>query len=135
MPLSLNEPRTVLNFLKSSYVDPNGVPVNPKGYFANERTFLHWQNLTLILGGLGIGLVNFGSTLGQISGVIFTAISIFFSFYALIQYYKRSDLLAQKTNGDSYEDLGGALLMVFIVFVAVGINFGIHFLSSTRIDL
>jgi hypothetical protein len=85
----------------------------------------------MVLGGLGIALVNFSTSLGQISGIVFTTISIFFSIYALLQFYKRSDLLAQKSKGDVYEDLEGALLMVFIVFVAVGINFGLHFVHHS----
>lgn len=31
MPLKLNENRNILNFLKSSHIEVNGVPVNPKG--------------------------------------------------------------------------------------------------------
>jgi uncharacterized membrane protein YidH (DUF202 family) len=34
--------------------------VEPKVFFANERTFLSWLNFTVILGGLAIGLLNFG---------------------------------------------------------------------------
>ncbi|KAJ3304788.1 hypothetical protein HDV03_002329 [Kappamyces sp. JEL0829] len=122
--------RSLFNFLSSAQVKEGQVPVNPKGYFANERTFLHWQSLCLVLGGLGIGLVNFSSTLGQASGVIFTVVAMGFSLYALVQYLQRSDLLSEKSKGLSYEDISGALLMVFVVFIAIGINFGLHFLSE-----
>ena len=36
------------------------VRVEPKVSFANERTFLSWLHFTVILGGLSVGLLNFG---------------------------------------------------------------------------
>lgn len=36
------------------------VRVEPKVSFANERTFLSWLHFTVVLGGLAIGLLNFG---------------------------------------------------------------------------
>ncbi|KAJ3257585.1 hypothetical protein HK103_004494, partial [Boothiomyces macroporosus] len=66
--LQIGEKRTIFNFWKSA-AKTQEIPPNPKGFFANERTFLHWLNLILILGSLGIGLVNFGDAFGQISGL------------------------------------------------------------------
>ena len=34
--------------------------VEPKVFFANERTFLSWLHFAVILGGLAVGLLNFG---------------------------------------------------------------------------
>ncbi|KAF7188960.1 Vacuolar transporter chaperone 1, partial [Pseudocercospora fuligena] len=39
--------------------------IEPKVFFANERTFLSWLNFTVILGGLAMGLLNFGDTVSQ----------------------------------------------------------------------
>lgn len=36
------------------------VKVEPKVSFANERTFLSWLHFTVVLGGLAVGLLNFG---------------------------------------------------------------------------
>lgn len=36
------------------------VRVEPKIAFANERTFLSWLHFTVVLGGLAVGLLNFG---------------------------------------------------------------------------
>ncbi len=84
----------------------------------------------MVLGGLGLGLVNFASSLGQISGVLFTAIAMSFSIYSLVIYLSRSDKLAMKKKGLEYEDITGSLLMVLVVFIAIGINFGLHFMSN-----
>ena len=40
--------------------------IEPKVFFANERTFLSWLNFTVILGGLAMGLLNFGDTVRNI---------------------------------------------------------------------
>ena len=40
------------------------VRVEPKVSFANERTFLSWLHFTILLGGLSVGLLNFGDKVG-----------------------------------------------------------------------
>jgi hypothetical protein len=99
--LQKNEKRGIQNFWKSA-ASKEGIPINPKGYLANERTFLHWLTLCLVIGALGIGLINFGTKFAQISGLIFTMISIGFMFYSLVQYHCRQDLLEEK--GKEYLD-------------------------------
>jgi uncharacterized membrane protein YidH (DUF202 family) len=126
--LQQNEPRGLLNLLKSSALS-HEIPVNPKGHFANERTFLHWMSMNLIIGGLGIGLINFGNKFAQISGVVFMGIVLYFSMYSLIQYHKRADLLAEKAKGARFEDINGVLAMVVVIFVGVMINFILNFIS------
>jgi SPX domain protein involved in polyphosphate accumulation len=67
------------------------VRIEPKVFFANERTFLSWLHFCIVLGGLALGLLNFGSdTVGQISGVIFTFVSMGFMIYALYLYQWRA---------------------------------------------
>lgn len=124
--LKEREARTISNMCKSSYVNEDA-RINPKGYFANERTFLHWQSLALTMGGLGIGLLNFGEIRAQLSGTVFCSIAMAFSIYSLSKYLERSDLLSSKQRGISYEDIRGSLLLVLVVFVAIGINFMLHF--------
>jgi hypothetical protein len=43
------------------------VRVEPKVAFANERTFLSWLHFTVILGGLAVGLLNFGDKASTLS--------------------------------------------------------------------
>jgi uncharacterized membrane protein YidH (DUF202 family) len=53
------------------------IRVEPKVFFANERTFLSWLNFTVMLGGLSLGLLNFkNDSIGMISGIIFTLIAV-----------------------------------------------------------
>lgn len=43
------------------------VRVEPKVSFANERTFLSWLHFTVVLGGLAVGLLNFGDKVCKFS--------------------------------------------------------------------
>jgi hypothetical protein len=80
------------------------VRIEPKVFFANERTFLSWLHFCIVLGGLALGLLNFGDTVGQISGLLFTAVAMLFMIYALFLYQWRADKIRNR----------GMILLVFI---------------------
>ncbi|KXN71568.1 hypothetical protein CONCODRAFT_38185, partial [Conidiobolus coronatus NRRL 28638] len=102
------------------------VRVEPKVFFANERTFLSWLNFTLVLGSLALGLLNFGDRIGQISGLIFTLISIFVMIYSLYIYQWRAEMIRNREGGP-YDDRTGPIVLVAVIFTAVVINFWLRF--------
>jgi hypothetical protein len=53
------------------------VRVEPKVFFANERTFLSWLHFAVVLGGLAVGLLNFGDKVGKISAGMYTVVGEF----------------------------------------------------------
>lgn len=76
------------------------VRVEPKVFFANERTFLSWLHFCIVLGGLALGLLNFGDSVGQISGLLFTAVAMLFMMYALFLYQWRADKIRNRGTFD-----------------------------------
>ncbi|KAJ3248631.1 hypothetical protein HK104_007710, partial [Borealophlyctis nickersoniae] len=86
----------------------------------------------LILGGLSLALLNFGDRLGQIAGIVFGIVAIGFMLYALIQFWARADRLSKKERGVKFEDMTGALVLVAVVFLGVGINFGLRFINDRK---
>lgn len=72
------------------------VRVEPKVFFANERTFLSWLHFCIVLGGLALGLLNFGDTVGQISGGLFTGVAMMFMVYALGLYQWRAEMIRRR---------------------------------------
>jgi uncharacterized membrane protein YidH (DUF202 family) len=133
--LQEQEERTVWNAYKSSKIIAGQIPPNPKGFLANERTFLHWLNLVVVLCAIGLSLVN--SSLGSLftvlgtlfsSGILFTMIGSSFAAYALGMYHIRSNLLEGKQKGEKYEDIQAAVVLVIVVILSVGVNFILHFL-------
>ncbi len=55
----------------------------------------------IVLGGLALGLLNFGDRVGQISGLIFTMVAMLFMIYALFLYQWRAHKIRNRGNGKS----------------------------------
>lgn len=72
-------------------VKPRKAPikVEPKVFFANERTFLAWMHISIILAGASIAILAFtgeSTNLGkQIYGLIMLPVAIAFMVYAMYQ--------------------------------------------------
>ncbi|KAF8928111.1 hypothetical protein EDD21DRAFT_386388 [Dissophora ornata] len=101
------------------------VRVEPKVFFANERTFLSWLNFTVLLGSLAIGLLNFGDRIGRISAAVFTFVAVAVMIYALFTFHWRADRIRKRQPGPYDDRFGPTALCVFIVS-AIMINFGLR---------
>ncbi|KAI8902911.1 hypothetical protein BC833DRAFT_571089 [Globomyces pollinis-pini] len=104
------------------------VRVEPKVFFANERTFLSWLHFCIVLGGLALGLLNFGDAVGQIAGVMFTVVAMMFMFYALFLFQWRADKIRNRDAGP-YDDRVGPSVLVLVLFLAISANFYLKFTS------
>ena len=71
------------------------IKVEPKVFFANERTFLAWLHCAVLLAGASIAIMSFAETdlAGQLYGVILLPISIAFMTYAMSQCESESQLV------------------------------------------
>jgi hypothetical protein len=65
------------------------IKVEPKVFFANERTFLAWMHISIVLAGASIAILAFSSSeenIGkQIYGLIMLPVAISFIVYAMYQ--------------------------------------------------
>jgi len=96
--------------------------VEPKVFFANERTFLSWLNFTVILGGLAVGLLNFGDSVGRISAALFTIVAMAAMIYALITFHWRAKSIRQRGQG-GFDDRYGPTVLAGALLAAVIVNF------------
>lgn len=96
--------------------------VEPKVFFANERTFLSWLNFTVILGGLAIGLLNFGDKVGKISAGLFTLVAMMAMVYALFTFHWRAKSIRMRGQG-GFDDRLGPTILTLALFAAVVVNF------------
>lgn len=96
--------------------------VEPKVFFANERTFLSWLNFTVILGGLAIGLLNFGDRIGRISAGLFTLIAMAAMIYALVAFHWRAQSIRQRGQS-GFDDRFGPSVLAVALLAAVIVNF------------
>ncbi|OJD10812.1 vacuolar transporter chaperone 1 [Blastomyces percursus] len=96
--------------------------VEPKVFFANERTFLSWLNFTVILGGLALGLLNFGDRIGRISASLFTFVAMAAMIYALVTFHWRAKSIRQRGQG-GFDDRFGPSVLAIALLAAVIVNF------------
>ena len=96
--------------------------VEPKVFFANERTFLSWLNFTVILGALAIGMLNFGDRPAFYSAIIFTVISMAAMVYALWTYHWRARSIRRKGQA-GFDDRTGPTLLTIVLLLAMLVNF------------
>jgi len=102
------------------------VRIEPKVFFANERTFLSWLHLTVILGGLALGLLNFGDKISIAAATMFTAVAMMVMLYALGIYLWRARKIRKRESG-AYDDRYGPTFLCGILFVTVIVNFWLRF--------
>ncbi|KAJ2970573.1 hypothetical protein NUW58_g9652 [Xylaria curta] len=96
--------------------------VEPKVFFANERTFLSWLNFTVILGALAIGMLNFGDRPAFISAFLFTGVAMLTMIYALFTYHWRAKSIRVKGQA-GFDDRFGPTVLAIILLLAVIVNF------------
>lgn len=97
------------------------VRVEPKVYFANERTFLSWIHFSIFLGGISSALVGLGDSTARISGFLFGFVSIMFTMYALYLYRWRATRIRQRDPGP-YDDMVGPTMVSVVFLLAMTAN-------------
>jgi len=107
--------------------------VEPKVFFANERTFLSWLNFTVILGGLAVGLLNFGDRVGQISATLFTTIAMLAMLYALFTFHWRAASI-RKRGQAGFDDRYGPTILAVTLLAAIIVNLVLRFGDESGSD-
>ncbi|KAK3828237.1 MAG: vacuolar transporter chaperone 4 [Benniella sp.] len=92
------------------------VRMEPKVFFANERTFLNWLQFSVLLGSISLTLLNFGNNVTRISGAVLTIITLLAMIYALgIFHFRLSNILSEKSNRQFHDRWGPSVLCVFLI--------------------
>lgn len=100
------------------------VKIEPKVYFANERTFLAWIHMAVTLASISMAIVAFAEAneWSQIYGICLMPVAIGFCVYALWMFIKRAGMIRRKDPGP-YEDRAGPIALAFLLALAIIINF------------
>lgn len=98
------------------------VRIEPKVYFANERTFLSWIEIGILLSAMAGGLLNFGNDLAVEASVGFFFVAVATIIYSIFKYIQRMIAIREKAAADYYDKFGPAFICVSLA-VALGINF------------
>lgn len=97
------------------------VRVEPKVFFANERTFLSWVQFAIFLGGIGTAMLGLGEQKSTFSGVILISVSVIFSFYSLYLYLWRAGMIRKRHPGP-YDDIYGPPVLVCVFLLAMAFS-------------
>jgi uncharacterized membrane protein YidH (DUF202 family) len=90
--------------------------IEPKTYFANERTYLQWFNAGAVMGSVALALLAMPGN-GWYAGVVFLPLAVLLMLYALYTYQHRLRMIqARKMEG--YHDAWGPVVLTLALAVA-----------------
>lgn len=95
--------------------------VEPKVFFANERTYFSWMSFGTLISTFSLALFNAGDAVGKLSGIVYTLVSISTLLYGMGLYYRRRELIHNRAAGP-YDELMGPTVICFALMFAVGLN-------------
>lgn len=111
--------------------------IEPKIFFANERTFLHWLHHGVILASIASGVLAFSDNTGSEWGVWYALmlmpISLGFCLYALHTFLWRSDRIKSRIPG-RWDDPFGPMFLGSALVVILTINFVSKLVTIARAD-
>ncbi|KAH7925852.1 SPX-domain-containing protein [Leucogyrophana mollusca] len=105
------------------------VRVEPKVYFANERTFLKWLNFAVLIGTIATTLLNFvpaSDSKGLISAAMFTLAALLAIAYSAVIFVYRAIRLRSRSAEGLYYDKYGPTALCFVLLAALGTNIGLR---------
>ncbi|KAJ5272823.1 hypothetical protein N7478_007948 [Penicillium angulare] len=109
--------------------DTGPVRVESKVWLANQRTFIKWLHISILLSSLSLGLYNAAGKHNQIAkalAAVYTFFALFSAAWGWYMYEKRSRLIRQR-SGKDLDNLFGPLLVCLGLAVALVLNFAFKY--------
>lgn len=103
------------------------VKIEPKVFFANERTFLAWLHLSIVLAGASIAILAFAdetNPFGQLYGIVLLPVAIAFIVYSMYQYSRRAYMIRRRMPGP-YEDTVGPTVLGIMLMLSIVAQFAL----------
>ena len=96
--------------------------IEPKVYLANERTFLSWLSVGMLIGGVATALLNYGSNSTLTASIGFFIAALFIIGYSTYKYLWRVLMIREK-KAVAYGDKFGPNMICGVIFLAIFINY------------
>jgi SPX domain protein involved in polyphosphate accumulation/uncharacterized membrane protein YidH (DUF202 family) len=106
--------------------DQGPVRVEAKVWLANQRTFIKWQHVSVLLASLSLGLYNAAGETNNVArtlAVVYTLVAVFTVLWGYGIYIWRRKLIMQRSGRD-FDNVLGPLLVCGGLVVALCLNFG-----------
>ncbi|GAA5907874.1 hypothetical protein JCM6882_004579 [Rhodosporidiobolus microsporus] len=104
------------------------VRVEPKVFYANERTTLAWIEFSVIISAIGIGILSFSDPHDDIAlaaAATFTTVALLAILYTAFMYWTRVNAIRNR-RAIVYHDFIGPTALCGILFIAVVVNFSLR---------
>jgi len=95
--------------------------IDPKTFFANERTFLKWLSISVLIGMMSVTLLNFGNAGNagaQVAGLVLLPVSLLFMLYSLAVFRLRVNRIYTR-EPMRYDDTRGPTILVLVLICAL----------------
>ncbi|PQE04331.1 VTC domain-containing protein [Rutstroemia sp. NJR-2017a BBW] len=121
LPPGVTEPTKYLK-------DDGDLKVEPKVWLANERTFLKWQHICILLGALAVSLYTAAGEdkIAEAMGIAYIVIAIFAGAWGLWMHQTRRDMIVAR-SGKDFDNLIGPMIVSFALMVSLILNFAFKF--------
>eukprot|EP00586_Coscinodiscus_wailesii_P021964 CAMPEP_0172496586 /NCGR_PEP_ID=MMETSP1066-20121228/89807_1 /TAXON_ID=671091 /ORGANISM="Coscinodiscus wailesii, Strain CCMP2513" /LENGTH=204 /DNA_ID=CAMNT_0013268957 /DNA_START=24 /DNA_END=638 /DNA_ORIENTATION=+ len=102
------------------------VKIEPKVFFANERTLMAWTHLSVWLATGAVTILGFAEAnpQSQMYGITLVPVALSFMLYAIIQYVRRARMIRRKDPGP-YDDTFGPILLGIVMILTILSQFAI----------
>jgi len=121
--------------------DQGPVRVEAKVWLANQRTFIKWQHVSVLLASLSLGLYNAAGETNNVArglAVVYTAVAVFALAWGWGMYHYRARLIRERSGKDFDNVWGPVVVCVGLIFALI-LNFvfkvslvRVHVLSTSR---
>ncbi|KAG8815688.1 vacuolar transporter chaperone [Serendipita sp. 401] len=102
------------------------IRIEPKVFFAQERTFLKWLHFGVLIGTVATALLNFskpGDRIGLICAAPFVIAALMAIAYSAAMFYYRTQWLRARSSDALYYDPYGPTVLCFVLIAATIVNF------------
>jgi uncharacterized membrane protein YidH (DUF202 family) len=97
--------------------------IDPKTFFANERTFLKWLSIAVMIGLMSLTLLNFSDTSSdgaELAGLVLLPVSIIFMVYSLFIFRSRANKIYMR-EPMRYDDTKGPTMLVIVLAISMSL--------------
>lgn len=105
--------------------DQGPIKVEAKVWLANQRTFIKWMHVSVLLASLSLGLFNAAgphNKVGQALGIVYTLVAVFAAAWGYGIYMWRYTLIT-KRSGKDFDAVAGPVVVCVGLIVALCLNF------------
>lgn len=114
--------------------DQGPLKVEAKVWLANQRTFIKWLHVSVLLGTLSLALGNAAGKHNYIArslSIAYTLVAVFTAVWGLVLYLWRSRLITQR-SGKDFDNMVGPIVVSISLCIALILNFWFKYTNATR---